>query len=125
MFFVGINAAGVEAVAEAEFVVEDEGRAGADAFPLFVDRCGGFVLGPRSEVGSGYVFEIMRAFAEFTLMMAAVKQIEDVIAAVVEESDDIAHPRNCDREVPSIGGLGERWEEAAAWFWEVRLSDQS
>ena len=84
-FFVGINAAGVETIAEAELVVEYERRAGAHTLPLLFDRRGGFVLGPGLEVGGGDVFEVMGAFAEFALMMAAVKQIEDVIAAVGEK----------------------------------------
>ena len=65
--FLRINAAGVQAVGEAELVVEDEWRARADAFPLFFERRGGLVLGPRPEVGGGEVLEVMRPLAELAL----------------------------------------------------------
>ena len=114
--FLRINARGVQAVAEAELVIEDERHARADAFPLFFERRRGFVFGPRLEVCGGEVFEVVRAASELALVMAAVIQIEHVIASLVEERRDIADPVVVSGRESSIECRARCWASSPVSF---------
>ena len=65
-------------------MIEDERGAGADAFPLFVERGRGLVLGPRLEVGGGEVLEVVRAAPELAGVVPAIIEIEHMVTPLVK-----------------------------------------